>query len=236
MFLYWKKDNVSYKKYMIVSYPRTGSTMLSKMISYHPEINGMGECFDRIAGRDPQEILANLFSKQKGNIKAVGFNIHFNHPVDEKNEETWALLKSDKDIHIIFLSRKNLLRVYMSAKIANKVKLFRLYQTKNRPDIKERQVVIEVEEFKNFIDEYSHYYNLYRNMFSSHPNLHLNYEDIVNAPDIEFLKVTDFLSLPFHNPKVITKVMNPEPLSQLIINYSTLKEAYKDSVHGWMFD
>lgn len=227
--------NTDFKKYLILSTPRAGSTLLSRMVLNHPNVIGKGEYFDRLRGREPSGELETLFRPQRKSIKAVGFNIHYNHPADEKKKEAWSLLKECKDLHIIHLSRKNTLRYYVSSKIARKLTLFNIKEANDRPDLEKRRVIVTPQELRVIINSSSKRYQSYHSMFSSHPIIEVEFERLILNPETEFLKLTKFLGLDHQKPKISTVIMNPEPLSELIINYDELKHEFISSPCSWMF-
>ncbi|MGB9498505.1 MAG: hypothetical protein ACKVE4_01885 [Dissulfuribacterales bacterium] len=65
--------------------------------------------------------------------------------------------------------------------------------------------------------------NLLISFLNSHPKY---YEDLVAHLEDTFGNVTDFLDLEYEGPKTTLKKQNPERLSDLVTNYSELKEAF----------
>jgi len=228
--------NNRYEKYIIVSAARSGSTMLSNMLRNHPHVNAQREYFDRIRGRSPEELWRELFRPQKRSVRAVGFNIHYNQPVDEKRDEVWGLIENEEKVRMIHLVRDNLLRTYVSAKIANKVKLFRLFDEAGRPDLERRRIVITPREFQENIDAMLAYYRFYETIAASKPSIRVVYEELAASPEPEFARITDFLGLPRRRPVIVTKVMNPEPLEMLVSNYAELKEAFASTQWARFFE
>jgi LPS sulfotransferase NodH len=236
MLEYLFTKNNDFRKYIILSTPRSGSTLLSRMILAHPNVTGRGEYFDRLKGKNPAKLLEKIFKPQRKSIKAVGFNIHYNHPADEKKREAWELLKECQDLHIIHLSRKNILRYYLSSKIACKLNLFRIKTAKDRPSLESRRVSISPPELTNIINDITERYRLYNKIFSKKTIIEIEFEKIILKPEVEFTRITKFLDLPEKKPKILTEIMNPEPMSKLIINYHELKSEFSSSEWAWMFD
>ena len=232
--LFLKNNN--YKKYIILSPPRSGSTLLSRMMLAHPNVKGEGEYFDRLKNKNPAMLLETLFSPQKMSVQAVGFNIHYNHPADEKNNEAWKLLREFPDLYVIHLSRKNILRYGLSTKIARKLNVFRIKRVKDRPDLGRRKVIITPPELKKIIADVERDAVRYNSMFSANPMIEVEYEKLILNPSVEFQRLTNFLELPEKEPRLLSEIMNPEPLSELIINYDELKDEFKLTEWSWMFE
>jgi LPS sulfotransferase NodH len=210
--------------------------MLTGMMLGHPNIYGSSELLGKLNGRNPRDILDNLFQPQKTSVKAVGFKMHYNHPSDGDKEATLEMLVNYENLHIIHLSRKNILRARVSEKIAQKIKMFELHSSQNRPNLEERQVTVTAKELKNLIDISDKRYQSYNTLFSSHPIIEVEYEQLVNEPKFQYQRITQFLDLPDSEPIIKSIVMNPEPLSDLVKNFSELKEEFYATEWGWMFE
>jgi len=106
---------------------------------------------------------------------------------------------------------------------------------KRRPPVKDRKVIINYNEFIEWIDTNEKHYNAYSAMFSEHKMIDVEYDDLVKSPVSELNRIASFLSLPEFTPKNKLVQMNPEPLSELIENFDELYEKCKDSEYAWMF-
>lgn len=230
------KTQSDYKKFIILSRPRTGSTLLTKMLLSHPNVKGSCEPLNKLKGRNPQKILDDLFVPYRPKVKAVGFKLHYNHPVDEDHHKTWRILLDDKTYHIIHLERKNHLRTCVSELISQKLAIYLLRNKNKRPPIEDRKVIVTYNEFLEWVDINNMHYNSYSAMFSDHKKIEIEYERLVNSPVDELNRIAGYLSLAEFTPKHKLVQMNPEPLSELIVNFDELKDKLKDSEHAWMLD
>ena len=68
------------------------------------------------------------------------------------------------------------------------------------------------------------------------PLLDVTYENLVDAPDVEFRRVTDFLHVPFQDPQASTLRQNPEPLAQLLVEYDVLRTTFATTDLAPFFD
>ena len=72
--------------------------------------------------------------------------------------------------------------------------------------------------------------------FSGHPLLEVKYEDLITDNNNELERVTEFLDLPLYKLQTSLKKQNPEPLNNLISNYSELKEYFKNTQWNVFFE
>ena len=111
-----------YKKFVIVSDSRTGSTLLMQLLNSHPEIITLGEEFKDLNQLSCKESWRNIFRRRPKKINWVGFKLFYFHPRKSMDREVWDLIESDKRIVIIHLTRQNILRSYVSKKIGLKTR------------------------------------------------------------------------------------------------------------------
>ena len=126
-------------KFIITCAPRTGSTMLRMMLNSHPEIvchgeaitlkrpPNLGKKYQDYIGKTSQELAqiraenpvnflySYIWNKEyyKANSKAVGLKLKYRQLQEEFKEVFQAILE-DKEIRIIHLTRRNLLKRYLS--------------------------------------------------------------------------------------------------------------------------
>src|ERR1700761_6862103 len=113
-----------YRKFIILSSPRSGTHMLRTSLDAHPNIVCLTEMFnpDYTLGQysftentPEQEILERyIFSPQKWKTRAVGFCIHRTDARFGEWPHLWDSLAAMPDLLVVSLRRKNLLRRYLS--------------------------------------------------------------------------------------------------------------------------
>jgi hypothetical protein len=103
-------------RFIILGRPRTGSNMLVYALKAHPEIYARGEIFQRIGCRDFRDVLQATAPRRRA-VKAVGFKLMYNHPLDRDLPELWDHLRTDKSIQVIHLERRNFLETHLSSRI-----------------------------------------------------------------------------------------------------------------------
>jgi LPS sulfotransferase NodH len=145
-----KKD---YHKFVLVSHQRSGSTMLIKSLSSHPQVIAHLELFlsDRIdfhyndldtvvdpktlyiRDQFPIEFLNKLiFRGYETSIQAVGFKMFPETMNLNRFKSVWDWLNKDSSIKIIYLKRDNLLAVFTSLMVATKSGYYSIEDKKDR--------------------------------------------------------------------------------------------------------
>lgn len=117
---------------MIVSHPRSGSNFLRDALNSHPDAFEFGETFHgnpavsiypaQVLGKGqlPFEDLDSLMDKlaAERQVEATGFTLFSQAKGHLLDYRAAAKLASRRDIHVIFLARRNLLKAYVSLKRA----------------------------------------------------------------------------------------------------------------------
>ena len=225
-----------YKRYILLSRPRTGSTMLNSMLRSHPNVHADVELFGRLNGRDINVILDDVFTRYPSDIQAVGFKIHYKHPTDDKSGDIWKKLVAMNDLYVIHLKRRNILRSMVSGRIANKLRCSNIRDPQERPDLDERRISLNKDEvLKEFMATRNHEHR-FSKMFAHKQTIEIFYEDIITKPNNEYHRILELLNLPFSTPKARTRAMNPEKLSELIVNYTELKGIFENTKWAAFFE
>ncbi len=102
--------NRNYRKFVIVSDSRTGSTLLMQLLKIHPEIICFGEEFKKLNGKSCRRKWSEIFRNRPREVRWVGFKLFYNHPSDSEDKKVWEFIEKDQDIVIIHLTRRNILR------------------------------------------------------------------------------------------------------------------------------
>ncbi len=121
------------KKFILLSSQRSGSNFLQSLLNSHPEILVGGELFNRndqfmndfliknniqFKNVDPAECIKKYFSRSlKRGTNYIGFRLFYTH-LRNKRELIWNTLKYTPDFSLIHLQRKNMLKKYLSLKLA----------------------------------------------------------------------------------------------------------------------
>ena len=119
----------SYRRFMILSSPRSGTHMLRTSLDAHENVVCMTEMFNPDYTLDKYEFTEDtpereildqfIFQDYDHEILAVGFCLHRLAAKFGNWPDLWSILEEDTDLYVISLSRENLLRRYWSFQIRN---------------------------------------------------------------------------------------------------------------------
>ena len=146
-------DHTNYRRFIVLSRSRTGSSLLISYLHSHPNVTAQGEIFARLDGRKAGVMLSNVFCKQPLYIKASGFKIFYYHPVDDDTREIWPLLVKAKDLHVIHLKRRNILRTLISRKIAELQDSWNVTDSEMPDRGHPKQITIEKDEVEDLVTQ-----------------------------------------------------------------------------------
>jgi LPS sulfotransferase NodH len=217
-----------YNHFFVLSRSRTGSTMLITFLNSHPNIHAGWEVFHNLNGRNIKDVLVKVFGKEPYYIKAKGFKIFYYHPEDDDSNDIWNTLMDMDNLRVIHLKRRNILRTLISRKIAGIQDVW-LVTSSDRNTSKNKAVCFTVKELEEGFEQTRKWETCGDEMFKNHPQVSVYYEDLVNDPESTFGIITDFLGVPYIQPKTNLKKQNPERLRNLVINYDDLKPAFYET-------
>jgi hypothetical protein len=248
-------------RFFILARGRTGSTLLHQLLDSHPQCI----CFEEIfADRPlPEEFPADYpAAKLQGmqrdealrksdplafldryvfapdlpeSVRSVGFKLFYFHS-NAGRSELWDHLKQDTSVRVVHLRRRNLLRMFLSMKIAFKTGAW--WSLSGMPGLDERAIALDAGEFRTYVDQSLRQRDAAEAAFASHPIFPLWYEEFENYPQdpSRIDELLDFLDLPARRLHSEMRRQNPEPLRQLIVNYDALKAEFAGTPLAAYFD
>lgn len=199
-------------KFLILSNQRSGSHFLQSLLNSHSQINFAGEALI-----NPTRWIQNNDNNKstiihKTLLNYCGFIYHREYPDKEYFQQ---FIKSNKNIGIIFLFRKNILKQFISLKIAEKNKKFQNNVTTERISI----------DFNEFYDFHHKMKKLFIDfwIFLNENNIRtfvVEYENIHK----EIYKLQEFMNLNIE--ELNTKLIKQEnrKIQDIVINYDELKQ------------
>jgi LPS sulfotransferase NodH len=225
-----------YKKFMVLSRARAGSSMLESMLKSHPNIRSFGEVFRARGGIDHRQRISRLYRAYPRKCRAIGFKIHYQQPADDPSGEVWKRLLEVEGLHVVHLRRRNVLRSIVSGKIAQTHRAFNIKDARERPRIERRRVQLTQAEVLKGIRVTRASEARFDRLFEGCRRIDVWYEDLVREPDREFNVLLAFLDLPLRAPKTRYVKMNPERLSELVVDYDELRNAFAATEWREFFD
>ena len=231
----WPK--MKYRKFMVLSSPRSGTHMLRTSLDGHPNVVCLTEMFNPDYTTDnyaydentaEETILQQfVFRSYQPEVEAVGFCIHRVGARFGNWRRLWSLLEGLSDLYVISLRRENLLRRYLS------------FQLRTHQDIRTNPPSpMEFDRHKLTVDfqRQSGKIHEFDDRFRRHPVWQVSYEQLSN----DYLKTTrsiqEFLEVPHYPLKPGTSKRATPPLSEAIENYADLKRYFTGTEWEKFFD
>lgn len=240
------RRNEEWTRFIILCAPRTGSNLLSGLLDSHPECFVAGELFNpRLIDTDQMPIVGDalaltrdaLLDLRRANpvsfvhrffdalprerCRAAGFKLIYHHA--DLQPAVRDDLVNQRDIRVIHLKRKNLLRLFLSERRAQLT------------DVWAQSVDTRVDPLPSvnlpFLDAAKQFAYLekkqieYQERFKDHRVLDLTYEDLAADPQGVISHALAFLGLgpPAAPAEIRFRKMSTDSLRDAIANYDDLK-------------
>lgn len=219
-----------YTPFVILCHARTGSTLLHTYLNSHPAIVSLGEYAGSYIKEAKGEMESCFFKNQVYTaypklIKAVGLKFFFKYRDYSRGEACIPELKEMSSLKVIILSRKNMIRTIISSLIADKTGALSYWSNKHQFDTKEKRIFVDPHECIRELERMEEERNRFDELFQNHQRFYLSYEELLSEKDLTLNKLQRFLNVKPYTLFTLLKKQNPEPLSQLIINFSELEKA-----------
>ena len=250
-------SNDTYQKYIILTFPRTGSNHLVSYLRSHNQIISFAELFQRsqvwfnydgyprynsetlisYRNKNVVDFLNNMiFRKFAQEISAVGFKLFYDQPAHIPGGEIILnYLKNLKDLKIIHLKRKNVFRAYVSLKVALKTNEWVVYGKTNSklPNSEINPTYENCLFFFKFVKENMKFYESF---FKDSHHLEIFYEDLVGNPKIALSKIQEFLNVEQFDLKSLCKKQASASLPSYVSNFFELKKMFSGTEFEQYFE
>ncbi len=221
--------DTNYKKFVIISDARTGSTLLLNLLGFHPQIETEGERFKSINGKSQEEIWNDIFRKRQKKLKYVGFKLFYFHAAGE-DKWVWDRLKRDRSVTIIHLTRDNILRSLISKKIGLKTKRWtENVHNKDVVPLEDKKIHLDANECRNYFVEMTAYQERTNKIFVNHSLVHVSYEELAGNTRGVINNLYSRLGVKPYQKDSQLKKQNPESIKELVLNFEDLKKELKGS-------
>jgi LPS sulfotransferase NodH len=216
-----------YTSFAILCEPRTGSTLLHTYLNFHPNIKSYGELIreqvEKNHDSDPALLPTKVFRAHGRHLQAIGlklFYFYYDHPA---YSNTFKEIVEQKDIKIIHLVRKDIFRLYVSLKLAQKTNIWSSSNghsnKKNKP-----KIFIKTDAFEIFAKTYVQRQHYFKMLFKSHEVLFISYEDLTTNPPAVLEQVQKFLGVKPKHLLSLLKKQNIDALESVVINYDEIRK------------
>jgi hypothetical protein len=154
------------------------------------------------------------------------FSKYSSEQLEHQFDKLWSFYKEDKELKVIHLTRRNLLKTFVSLKRAFITDEWISIKDSKKENFKIRIEKAELESYFYRMTGFKSYYN---DFFSEHQVLNLEYEDLVSNKEETIANVLDFLGLEPVKLTSILKKQNNSSLQDNVENYEELKRQFANS-------
>ena len=218
----------NYTPFVILSEPRSGSTMLHTYLNSHPQIKSYGEVLrenveaNSITSEMFPYIESLAFKPHTPALKAVGLKLFYEYYEDPRYSKSFNHVVKRKDIKILYLIRRDILKVYVSLKIAQKTNVWS--SVKSASQEARPKITIDRNDYIQFREEHLRHRRLFITLLKDHPLLEVAYEDLVENPQPILKSIQQFLDVKPKTLFTLLKQQNPGSVASLITNYDEVKD------------
>ena len=238
--------HTDYTRFIILGRSRSGSNLLRSLLAAHSQVIVFEEMF-----KDPNKINWGLDGYPEGGyafrrfqddvvgflkkdvfrvmppeIKAVGFKIFYYHAFGTSLEAVWDYLKSHREVHVLHIKRRNILKTHLSRKRAM---LTDQWINLSGEAVEQPVVALDYQECRLDFEQTRAWEESHDLFFNDHPLLEVVYEDLARSPGEVMAGVQGFLGLDAEPVQPQTHQQSRHKLSEAIANYAELKERFKGS-------
>ena len=229
------------QKFIILTEQRTGSCHLEYLLDSHEMAKVGGELFNPSYERSAKEVLVQGFAHLRrddpiGYLETffsqpfseppthIGFRLFYSHGRASRQQLVWNSLQNMPDLKVIHLQRKNLLKNFLSLKLAEASSVW--MRNKSDPALTYQPIVLDHGECVQHFKAREQNIERFDQFFLKKPRIDVFYEDLVNREKQQLDRVLKFLGLEAQSLTSRTGKQNTQELSELILNYSQLKKSF----------
>ncbi len=242
-------------RFIILGEHRVGSNLLVTLLDSHPDCRTRPEILNNIYPLSRYKKLLRrrlplLYFRKEAwgdarGKKAVGTKVFYQQ--FQSSPSVMGAVGKDDSIHIIHLTRENLLRQFLSLTMAKTTKKWshlegyewkgKLIPTEEKPHSQPQEPIeLPVEKLTQFLNRSITRQAKFRTLFTKHPTLEVTYEELTGQRDSTLNRIQNFVGLdckPLSSPfqKQITR-----SLSEMITNYAELKVHFQGTEWDRFFD
>ena len=211
------------RQFMILGLGRSGSTMMAATLRRMPDCAMAGEVMRTVPGDQSEKLFYDGISdpirfleqrvlkvRRPPAVLAVGFKLfshHLDNLGDTRKLRFWRHLKRKKDLHVIRLSRENIVDQYISHEVSSKTGKWTLYRegckpkrkspglAESRRDFDTSPLLIDTDRMLKTLGYWTDQQAWMNRSFSGHNIHYVTYEEMVADYHTEMVGVASFLGL-----------------------------------------
>jgi LPS sulfotransferase NodH len=248
-----KSQEENVVNFAVLTQARTGSNMLVSILDNHPEVKCFGEIlnprsafgYENWLRKSPVRQLTDRYLRDychekylyslcavgpNDHKRAVGFKIIYPGQFDR-----WSSIRyywRTHDFKIISLIRHNLLRKYLSSKIANLEEAWSAKEDRG----KIVRIKVDISDLERVLARMDTVYRLINDITVEFDGIQISYEELISDRETVMRTISQFLGIqPFEKGMLKAKTVkqNPAALEELIENYDEVCSALRDTQYEW---
>ena len=234
------------RRFIILTDQRSGSNHLGDLLDSHLSVRVAGELLnpdhqhisrnhplpDRLRdlrARDPIAYLKAFFTQPLDpSITHLGFRIFHDHArsrTERSERSIWTTLRRTKELQVIHLKRRNLLRNLLSLKLAERSNEWE--RLEGTPPVRYEPLRIEFEEVIAHFRARERSFARGSRFFRRHRKTEIFYEDLERDETHQMAALLRFLGLPSQPLLSSTRKQNQQPTRELIENHAELEDRFR---------
>ena len=231
------------QRFIILTDQRSGSNHLEDLLGSHSAVKVAGELFnpnhdhnsrnnplpEEIRGlrkRDPIAYLEAFFEQPfDDSITHVGFRLFHDHARCRTERTIWDNLRRTKDLHVVHLKRRNLLRNLLSLKLAMRSDNWQ--RMEGTPPVRYESLRIEYQEVIAHIRARERSFAREKRFFRRHRRAEILYEDLERDQESQLAALLRFLGLPPQPLASSSRKQNQQSTRELIENHAELEARFR---------
>jgi LPS sulfotransferase NodH len=242
-----------YARFIILGRSRSGSNMLRGLLNSHSQITVFGEIFQNeqsigwalpgyqqsqrmheVFRDEPVEFVNKyVFHRFPPRVKAVGFKIFYYHAQNARWKPVWQDLQADKDLKIIHIKRRNILKTHLSRKLAM---LTDQWVVTAGEKLNAKSLELDYDELVQDFSQTRLWEEQADHFFSGHPKLEVIYEDLARDYTQVMKTVQSFLEVDAETLQPETHRQASQPLSESITNLKDLRQRFQGTPWASFFE
>ena len=230
------------QRFIILTDQRSGSNHLEDLLGSHSAVKVAGELFnpnhdhnsrnnplpEEIRGlrrRDPIAYLEAFFEQPfDDSITHVGFRLFHDHARSRTERSIWTNLRRTKDLQVVHLKRRNILRNLLSLKLAMRSDDWQ--RMEGTPPVRYEPLRIEYQEVIAHIRARERSFAHGKRFFRRHRRAEIFYEDLERDEEHRLEALLRFLGLPSQPLTSSSRKQNQQPTRELIENHAELEARF----------
>jgi len=235
-----------YIRFFILGRSRTGSNLLRSLLNAHTRVEAYGEIFrntesmdwdhlgyfqtermHKLVLEDPVRFLdRRVYGHYPKQTRAVGFKMFYYHARDGEWQAVWPHLQQHREIRVVHMKRRNILETHLSRQRAEATDSW------VNTDGKREEAPTIALDYQECLADFERTRNMeerYDALFSDHPKLLMDYEELAGDYSGSMRRVFEFLDLDQEPVRPTIYKQSHRPISATITNYAELKKKFAGS-------